>query len=72
MVAAAFDSLLSNEETQAVKTSAADGKPDDIDEQIINAKTVTGLLSVTDANGSAVTRKHALKVTSYFTVYNVK
>lgn len=57
MVAAAFDSLLSNDETEAAAT-----KPDDIDEQIINAKSVAALLSVPDAMGSTVTRKHALKV----------
>lgn len=58
MVAAAFDSLkdenTTNKQTENVKV-------DEIDERIINAKTVMGLLSVAEGNTS-VTRKHALKV----------
>lgn len=57
MVAAAFDSLLEKEENPSNETN----KPDEIDERIIKAKTVMGLLSVAEGN-AAVTRKHALKV----------
>lgn len=66
MVAAAFDSLLSNEEVAASATSTAlASKADDLDERIINAKTVSALLSVGDST-TAVTRKHALKVNQEF------
>lgn len=58
MVAAAFDSL-KDENTLIKKTDNV--KPDEIDERIINANTVMGLLSVAEGNTS-VTRKHALKV----------
>lgn len=58
MVAAAFDSL-KDENTTIKQTDNV--KPDEIDERIINAKTVMGLLSVAEGNTS-VTRKHALKV----------
>lgn len=66
MVAAAFDSLLSSEEVVATGASsttkaAATSKPDDLDDRIINAKTVSALLSVGEST-TAVTRKHALKV----------
>lgn len=57
MVAAAFDSL-SKEDTVAVENNS---KPDELDERIINAKSVVALLSVAD-NNSSITRKHALKV----------
>lgn len=65
MVAAAFDSLLSNEEVAGTGTTATTTalpvKADDLDERIINAKTVSALLSVGEST-TAVTRKHALKV----------
>lgn len=59
MVAAAFDSL--KDENTTIK-QADSVKPDEIDERIISAKTVMGLLSVAEGN-TAITRKHALKVT---------
>lgn len=68
MVAAVFDSL-KNE--NVVVASAEDGggatksNADEIDDRIINAKSVIGLLSVADGNAS-VTRKHALKVKNNF------
>lgn len=68
MVAAAFDAL--KDENVVTDKSAADvavptTKPDEIDERIVNAKSVMGLLSVAEGNVN-VTRKHALKVKSFF------
>lgn len=56
MVAAAFDSL--KDENTTIKPV---DNLDEIDERIINAKSVMGLLSVAEGN-TPVTRKHALKV----------
>lgn len=61
MVAAAFESLRSEQDF--------DGKPTvpvtstNIDERIVNAKTVNGLLAITE-NNNAFSRKHALKIVS--------
>lgn len=62
MVAAAFESLLTNDEKLPDSTAKKFGsKSDEIDERIVNAKTVLGLLSVAE-NSPGITRKHALKV----------
>lgn len=69
MVAAAFDAL--KDENVVTDQSVAGAavptitKPDEIDERIVNAKSVMGLLSVAEGNVN-VTRKHALKVKSFF------
>lgn len=60
MVAAAFDSL--KDESKPIENIDI-VKPDEIDERIIKANTVMGLLSVAEGNTS-ITRKHALKVLS--------
>lgn len=57
MIAAAFKSLKSND-TDPTDTKS---KLDDIDERIINSKTVLGLLSVAE-NSTGMSRNHALKV----------
>ncbi|XP_050744811.1 FAST kinase domain-containing protein 4 [Drosophila biarmipes] len=59
MVAAAFESL-KNDGTKDEGKSLASSK---IDERIINAKTVNGLLGITE-NNSAFSRKHALRIVS--------
>lgn len=59
MVAAAFESLTKEESATIVADKSS--KPDKLDERIINAQTVSALLSVAEGNAS-VTRKHALKV----------
>lgn len=60
MVAAAFDSLQAKgDEVPDVKMDKS--KLDEIDERIVNAKTVQGLLSVAE-NSTGMTRKQALKV----------
>lgn len=62
LVAAAFQSLLTDE---TAENKTGDNKnarlPDALDQQILNANTVKGLLAITDGN-SLITRKHALKV----------
>ncbi|XP_070503564.1 FAST kinase domain-containing protein 4 [Chironomus tepperi] len=58
-VAAVFASLSDTEQPQTV---SKDGKID-IDEIILNAKTVNGLLNIADQNKD-LTRKHALKIVS--------
>ncbi|ALC47575.1 CG13850 [Drosophila busckii] len=60
MVAAAFESLR-NEKTGESSSSAA--VVNNIDERIVNAKTVNGLLAITENNNS-FSRKHALKIVS--------
>jgi hypothetical protein len=57
MVAAVFASLKEDETTELNPPKPADI----VDERILNAKTVNGLLSISEMNG-AVSRKHALKV----------
>lgn len=60
MIAAAFESLQADDDelpNEKVDTS----KLDEIDERIVKAKTVLGLLSVAE-NSTGMTRKHALKV----------
>ncbi|KAL7730523.1 hypothetical protein ACLKA6_000524 [Drosophila palustris] len=61
MVAAAFSSLR-NESESSVK-STTNPAVNNIDERIINAKTVNGLLAITE-NNNAFNRKHALKIVS--------
>lgn len=56
LVAAAFASLQGKDDVKMDKS-----KLDEIDERIINAKTVKGLLSVAEFS-TGITRKHALKV----------
>ncbi|XP_062126611.1 FAST kinase domain-containing protein 4 [Drosophila sulfurigaster albostrigata] len=60
MVAAAFESLR-NENDPTAKSSAT--AISNIDERIVNAKTVNGLLAITENNNS-FSRKHALKIVS--------
>ncbi|XP_070852395.1 FAST kinase domain-containing protein 4 [Drosophila suzukii] len=59
MVAAAFKSL-KNDNPKDEGTNLASSK---IDERIINAKTVNGLLGITE-NNNGFSRKHALKIVS--------
>lgn len=62
MIAAAFESLQAKDDE--LPTDTADkSKLDEIDERIVNAKTVLGLLSVAE-NSTGMTRKHALKIVS--------
>ncbi|EDV94306.1 FAST kinase domain-containing protein 4 [Drosophila grimshawi] len=60
MVAAAFESLRNENESKG-KSAASIGN--NIDERIVNAKTVNGLLAITE-NNNAFSRKHALKIVS--------
>uniref|UniRef100_A0A336LU09 CSON000645 protein n=1 Tax=Culicoides sonorensis TaxID=179676 RepID=A0A336LU09_CULSO len=64
LVAAAFAALKEEDVTSVSTTSNKKGPPKSslIDEMIINAKTVTGLLSIGD--DETITRKHALKIVS--------
>lgn len=57
MVAAAFESLKNDKDDKRSPSSS------NIDERIINAKTVNGLLAITE-NNAAFSRKHALKIVS--------
>ncbi|KAH8242794.1 hypothetical protein KR032_002170 [Drosophila birchii] len=59
MVAAAFESLRNNNPKDEKKT----GGSSNIDDRIVNAKTVNGLLAITE-NNSAFSRKHALRIVS--------
>ncbi|XP_039493381.1 FAST kinase domain-containing protein 4 [Drosophila santomea] len=59
MVAAAFESL-KNDSLRDESKNQASSK---IDERIINAKTVNGLLTITE-NNNAFSRKHALRIVS--------
>lgn len=62
LIAAAFESLKTkDDELPDGKTDKS--KLDEIDERIVNAKTVPGLLSVAE-NSAGMTRKHALKVST--------
>ncbi|KAH8311650.1 hypothetical protein KR044_007358 [Drosophila immigrans] len=61
MVAAAFESLRSENDLAAKSSNATN--INNIDERIINAKTVNGLLAITENNNS-FSRKHALKIVS--------
>lgn len=61
MVAAAFESLRNENETSG--KSITNTAVNSIDERIVNAKTLNGLLSITE-NNSAFSRKHALKIVS--------
>lgn len=63
LVAAAFESLKEDSYTKE-KSKTADSKGmNSIDERILNAKTVNGLLSVSESSGP-LSRKHALKIVS--------
>ncbi|XP_043652607.1 FAST kinase domain-containing protein 4 [Drosophila teissieri] len=59
MVAAAFESLKNDSPRDDIKNQASSK----IDERIINAKTVNGLLTITE-NNNAFSRKHALRIVS--------
>ncbi|EDW97994.2 FAST kinase domain-containing protein 4 [Drosophila yakuba] len=59
MVAAAFESLKNDSPRDESKNQASSK----IDERIINAKTVNGLLTITE-NNNAFSRKHALRIVS--------
>ncbi|XP_053945247.1 FAST kinase domain-containing protein 4 [Anastrepha ludens] len=73
LVAAAFESLKEDTSTTDPSTSgaSANGKPkvseskgsNNLDNRILKAKTVNGLLSVSESNGP-LSRKHALKIVS--------
>lgn len=65
IVAAAFESLKEDDKQQSKEagTTAPAAKTNSIDERILNAKTVNGLLSVSESN-TAISRKHALKIVS--------
>uniref|UniRef100_A0A1A9WNM3 RAP domain-containing protein n=1 Tax=Glossina brevipalpis TaxID=37001 RepID=A0A1A9WNM3_9MUSC len=68
LVAAAFENLKddSNQNesaTPAIKLSSTSPSLAQIDEQIINAKTVNSLLALAE-NNSSLTRKHALRIVS--------
>ncbi|KAH8382043.1 hypothetical protein KR009_001560 [Drosophila setifemur] len=60
MVAAAFESLKNDSPLKDDKRSLASSS---IDDRIVNAKTVNGLLAITE-NNTAFSRKHALKIVS--------
>lgn len=59
MVAAAFESLRNDNP----KDEKRNGASSNIDDRIVNAKTVNGLLAITE-NNSAFSRKHALRIVS--------
>ncbi|EDW24551.1 GL23341 [Drosophila persimilis] len=59
LVAAAFESLRNESPTDDKKTPASSS----IDDRIINAKSVNGLLAITE-NNNAFSRKHALRIVS--------
>lgn len=59
MVAAAFESLRNDDPKDESKSQASSK----IDERIINAKTVNGLLTITE-NNNGFSRKHALRIVS--------
>ncbi|XP_020813139.1 protein TBRG4 [Drosophila serrata] len=59
MVAAAFESLRNDNPKDEKKAGASSN----IDDRIVNAKTVNGLLAITE-NNSAFSRKHALRIVS--------
>lgn len=74
IVAAAFESLKEDDETQKSKQpgtaisssgspTSTSPKTNNIDDRILNAKTINGLLSVSEGN-TTITRKHALKIVS--------
>lgn len=66
MVAAAFESLRNETESSGKPTtnkSSPASAANNIDERIVNAQTVNGLLSITE-NNVAFSRKHALKIVS--------
>lgn len=66
MVAAAFESLRNETESSGKLTtnkSSTASAANNIDERIVNAQTVNGLLSITE-NNVAFSRKHALKIVS--------
>ncbi|XP_022216250.2 FAST kinase domain-containing protein 4 [Drosophila obscura] len=59
LVAAAFESLRNESPNDDKKTPASSN----IDERIVNAKSVNGLLAITE-NNNAFSRKHALRIVS--------
>ncbi|XP_023036093.1 FAST kinase domain-containing protein 4 isoform X2 [Drosophila willistoni] len=61
MVAAAFESLRNEKNDKA--SPAAVAASNNIDERIVKAKTVNGLLGITE-NNSGFSRKHALRIVS--------
>lgn len=66
MVAAAFENLKDDtpaSSTKNVRASAGNLDSNIIDDRINNAKTVNGLLAVTEGNNT-ITRKHALRIVS--------
>lgn len=62
MVAAAFESLKEDSNASGDQNSKTAAN-NNIDERIINAKTVNGLLAITE-NNVQISRKHALKIVS--------
>lgn len=63
LVAAAFESLKEDSYTnEKLKLTESKGR-NNLDERILNAKTVNGLLSVSESSGP-LSRKHALKIVS--------
>ncbi|CAD7090388.1 unnamed protein product [Hermetia illucens] len=64
LVAAAFQSLKTDDSAAPEAASPTQGAShSSLDEKIMNAKTVNGLLAITDI-GANISRKHALKVVS--------
>lgn len=67
MVAAAFENLQKDDSSQASasssKANTSASKGSNIDERITNAKTINGLLGITEGN-TVLTRKHALRIVS--------
>ncbi|XP_061392733.1 FAST kinase domain-containing protein 4 [Musca vetustissima] len=63
-VAAAFENLQKDESQSSPKTSTSTSpKGASVDERITNAKTINGLLGITEG-GTVLTRKHALRIVS--------
>lgn len=67
LVAAAFENLQKDDSSQASasssKANTSASKGSNIDERITNAKTINGLLGITEGN-TVLTRKHALRIVS--------
>ncbi|CAD6994505.1 protein TBRG4 [Ceratitis capitata] len=69
LVAAAFESL--KEDSTSENKAAGSKTTSNLDERILKAKTVNGLLSITEASGP-LSRKHALKIVSILAEWSTK
>lgn len=63
MIAAAFESLLKNNDDALPDAKSKTTKPNEIDARIAAAASVTGLLSVAESN-PGMSRKQSLKVSN--------